>query len=76
MNEKILEIAADALGVDAEIAKTNSKEIPEINAYYFWNPVRGGRSAIIDLATHEKLVASSALGFEQLLQEFRNGKRN
>ena len=57
------------------IAKTHYKEIPEINAYYFWNPVKGGISVIINDAC-EKLGAISTVNYEKLLEAFKSGKRN
>ena len=48
MDDKIIQIAAETLGTDIETVTTNYREIPEINAWYFWEPVRGGVSVIIN----------------------------
>lgn len=75
MDKKIFEIAAAALDVDIETVKINVKHLPEIDAYYFWNPIRGGRSLIIN-SKYEKLVVGSAINFAGLLKSFTEGKRN
>lgn len=75
MNENIIALAAKTLKIDIEEAKKHCKEIPEINAYYFWNPIRGGTSVIIN-SDGEKLAATSAVSFEKHKQAFLSGKRN
>ncbi len=75
MNEKIVEAAAKAMKVSVQVAKENHKLIPEHNLYYFWNPVRGGISVIINDEC-EKLAAVSGVKFEKHLEAFLNGKRN
>ena len=75
MDEKLFEIAANSMKSPLETAKTNCKEIPEIDGYYFWNPVRGGISVIIN-RDGEKLAATSSVSFEKLLAAFIDGKRN
>ena len=75
MDEKLFEIAANAMKSPLETAKTNYKEIPEIEGYYFWNPIRGGISVIIN-KNGEKLAATSSVSFEKHLAAFIDGKRN
>ena len=75
MDDKIIQIAAETLGTDIETVTTNYREIPEINAWYFWEPVRGGVSVIIN-SSYEKLSATSGVEYEEHLREFANGKRN
>ncbi len=68
-------IAATSLKIPVEEVVKNSKPIPEINATYFWEPVRGGKAVIID-SNGEKLIADSSISFDKHLEEFKNGKRN
>lgn len=75
MNKDIIKIASEILNITLDETKKNCKEIPEINAYYFWNPTRGGISIIIN-EVGEKLGATSGVSYERHLQAFRDGKRN
>lgn len=75
MNKNIFEIAAITLNISIDDAMKYYKEIPSVNGYYFWNPVRGGASVIID-QDGEKLTATSIVSFERHLNAFKNGKRN
>lgn len=47
MNKDILNTVSQLLKISVEVAEKNYMEIPEINAYYFSNPIRGGGSVII-----------------------------
>ena len=75
MNEELIALAATTLRVSEETAKKYNKPVPEINGWYFWNPVRGGFSVLIN-ANGEKLAASSAVTYRKLLDAFISGKRN
>ncbi len=75
MDKKISEVAASAMKVSVDEAIKHCKEIPEIGAYYFWNPIRGGISVIVD-ANLEKLAATSSVNFEKHLVAFKDGRRN
>lgn len=75
MDRKIIELAADAIKVSIEDAEQHCKELPEIGAYYFWKPVRGGQAVIID-STGEMLVAVSSVSFKRHLEAFKEGIRN
>lgn len=66
--EKILELSSSEL-------KKNSKPLDDINATYYWNPAKGGLSIIVS-SNGEYLCASSGIGFERLLEEFKSGRRN
>lgn len=68
-------IASEVLGISIPEAEKNSKEIPEIDACYFWNPIRGGLATIIN-KNGEKLTATSSVSFETHLQAFIDGRRN
>ena len=75
MSENIISTVMELLDLGCEEAKRNCKELSEINAFYFWNNSRGGRSIIIK-ENGEKLVTSSIISFEEHLQAFIDGKRN
>ena len=75
MTDNILEIAATALNITREEALRCHKLLSEVDAYYFWNPSRGGRTMIINKAG-ERLIASAAVKFEDHLKTFMSGRRN
>lgn len=75
MNKRIITTAAETMKVSLEVAEENYKELPEQDAYYFWNPVRGGIAVIVG-RDGEKLGASSGISFEKHLQAYIDGKRN
>lgn len=75
MDQKLIEIAAGVMKVTAEEAEKHCKKIPEMDAYYFWNPVRGG-IAVIVAANGEKLGAASSVSYQRHIEAFLNGKRN
>lgn len=75
MDIKIIELAAKVMKVSVEEAAKHNKLLPDINAFYFWNPVRGGISVIIN-SSGEKLGAGSSVNFEKHLKAFLDGKRN
>lgn len=75
MDNELVETAAKVLHISEENASQYCKKIPEINAWYFWNPVRGGGAVIID-ENKEKLGATSSVSFERHLRAFMEGRRN
>ena len=75
MSKEILSIAAQVLKVSMEEAEKHCKPVPEIDGYYFWNPVRGGIALLIN-SKGEKLGATSSVRFERHLQAFLDGRRN
>ena len=75
MNKKIITTAIEAMKVPIEVAEEHFKELPEQDAYYFWNPVRGGIAVIVG-RNGEKLAASSGISFEKHLKAYIDGKRN
>ena len=75
MNKHIVESIKGVLGLsDAEVEK-NCKELPEINAFYFWSSSRGGNAVIIN-EDGERLIANSAVRFEDHVKAFKAGRRN
>lgn len=75
MDERVIQIAAETMKTDIETATTNCKKISEIDAWYFWNPIRGGISVIV-ASNYEKLGATSAVSYDKHLRAFLDGKRN
>lgn len=75
MTSKMLLAVVSALAITSEDAKRNCKEIPEINSYYFWSNQRGGKAMIINEAG-DRLIASSAVKYEDHIKAFISGKRN
>ena len=75
MNQEIIAIAAQVMKVSVEEAEKHYKEVPEIDGYYFWDPVRGGIAVMIN-SKGEKLGATSSVRFEKHLQAFLDGRRN
>lgn len=75
MDNKIVKIASYVLELSEEEVQKHCKEVPEINGYYFWNPVRGGNSIIIN-KDGEKLGATSPVNFEEHLKAFKEGERD
>ena len=75
MDEKIIQIAITALDIEREDAIRNCKELPKINAFYFWNKSRGGKAVIIS-KNGEKFVVSSVVSLDQHIQAYRSGRRN
>lgn len=75
MDNNIIELAAKVMKVPAEDAMKHYKKIPEIDAYYFWNPSRGGIAVIVS-ENGEKLGATSSVSYERHVAAFISGKRN
>ena len=75
MDAKLIEIAAKVMKVPFEQAEKHNKKIPEIDAYYFWNPARGGIAVIVSSAG-EKLGATSSVSYERHVAAFVAGRRN
>lgn len=75
MDKKIIKIAATIMKVSEEEAEKHYRIIDDINAFYFWNPVRGGISVIIN-ENGEKLAATSSVNFDKHKEAFMSGKRN
>lgn len=64
------------LDISVMKCKEYSKRISEINATYYYNPIRGGKSIIVSDDGSYLLNMSSALDFEKLLEEYKTGRRN
>lgn len=47
MNKKVITTVIEVMKVPIEVAEEHFKELPEHNAYYFWNPVKGGIAVIV-----------------------------
>lgn len=75
MNQIIAETVKKLLNLTDEELSSNSLELEDINAFYFWSSGRGGKAMIIN-DNGEKLVATSAVRFDDHLKAFKMGKRN
>ena len=65
-------IAEEALHIDIATLTENCKYLKKIDAYYFWNPMRGGM-AVIANSDGKKLVANSSIAFRKHYKGFING---
>jgi len=75
VDKKLIEIASTVIKMSVEDTLKHVKAIPEIGAYYFWNPIRGG-IAVIVAENGEKLGATSSVSYDTHLKAFIDGKRN
>lgn len=75
MDKELLEVVASLLKMKIEDVELHSKKVPNSDAYYFWNPARGGNSVIIS-PNGEKLSATSSVNFEMHVKAFISGRRN
>ena len=76
--EEIFAIAAETVKATVEELEESFNEIEDIDGlktYFFWKNVRGGISTIIN-EKGEKLAACSSISYEELLEEFKSGRRN
>ena len=48
MEKNIIESVKEVLGLSNDEIEKNVKELPEINAFYFWSSERGGNAIIIN----------------------------
>ena len=75
IDNKIIEDVAKTLNMSIEDVKKHGTKVPEIDVYYFWQPVRGGIAVLVN-KNGEKLYAISLLSFEKHLKYFIDGKRS
>lgn len=75
MKSEIINQVAELLFMSKDDVLRYSKSVEDLNAYYCWNPKRGGKSLLIT-NYGEKLVVNSSVNFNELKEEFFNGKRN
>lgn len=66
--------ASAHLGISLEDARKHAREIPEIDARLFFEPVRGGGKVMIG-SDGSALYGSSVLTVNQLISRFRDGHR-
>ena len=69
-----MQIAQQCLGITGAEATTNSRRLGDIDAYYFWQPGRGGGALIVG-PDGSALFANSSVSLEKHKEEFRNGRR-
>jgi len=69
-----IKLAARLLGCSEDKVSGNCGIIPNLNALYFSDPVRGGDSIII-ADDGSVLYANSSIEFDEHLREFEKGRR-
>ena len=72
--EKLTAIASKILNISIDTASKNNKHMPEIDALYIWNPIRGGAAIIIG-SDETFLYATSSVSPEEHVQVFAAGER-
>lgn len=75
MEKIISDTVKEILDLSDDEVSQNFKELPEIQAFYFWSSSRGGKAIIINQAG-ERLIANSAVKFSDHLNAFIEGRRN
>jgi hypothetical protein len=73
-NPHLVTIAAGRLGIECPEAERSSKEIPELNAVYFWTPVRGGGALLVG-EDESVLFAHSSVPYDVHIAAFKDGRR-
>ena len=71
---EIIDYVCELLKLSKEEALNNSKKVNE-NLTYYWNPIRGGISLIVD-DEGNYLAATSIVNFDVLLNKFKAGDKN
>ncbi len=71
---EIIDYVSKILELSKEDTLKNSKKIDN-NLTYYWNPMRGGISLIVD-DKGNYLAAVSCVNYDKLLKDFKNGQRN
>lgn len=72
---KWLDKIAEKLQMSLVDLSSNEKRLDEANATYYWNSSRGGTSLIVS-DDGSYLGATSSVNFDELLEEFKSGRRN
>lgn len=75
MDETLVAMAVDALGINEDEVRAHVQELPEVDGFYVWDPARGGRSMIVN-RQGERLVAKGFVPLERHVEAFRSGRRN
>ena len=73
--EKNLDKLSQLLDMPIANVQLNSKRLNDVNATYYYNSTRGGKSVILS-DDGSYLATGFATSFERLLEEFNNGRRN
>ena len=68
------ELAGTLLHCTVEEAFESSGEIPEIDAFFYWRPMRGGGKVIIG-RDGSVLFGISAITVDDMVVAFRDGRR-
>ena len=71
---EIIDYVSQLLKLSKDETEKNIKNLND-NLMYYWNPVRGGISVIVDNEGNY-LAAVSSVSFDKLLEEFKKGNNN
>lgn len=72
--EASVAIASRLLAMAEQDARQYCRAVPEAEAYFFWQPVRGGGQLLVH-RDGSVLFGASVLTFEQMLAAFLAGRR-
>ena len=73
--DELLNLSAKLLGISADEAKANNRNLTDINAIYVWDPrSRGGGRLIIE-PNGSFLYAIPTVSFEEHVKDFVKGVR-
>lgn len=67
-------IAGRCLEMDAASVSAHRKELTDVDATYYWQPIRGGFGLIVG-ADGTALLATSLATFDQHVDAYRSGRR-
>lgn len=67
-------IASELLGVPLDVVSTHSDELSGLDAFFFWEPTRGGGHIVVG-RDGSVLFGISALSRQQMVDAFAAGRR-
>ncbi|WP_449386028.1 hypothetical protein [Cellulomonas soli] len=68
------QIAARLLRCPVTEIRVTSKYLPEIDAFYYWQPIRGGGKLLV-ARDGSVLFGNSSITVADMIEPFRNGRR-
>ena len=73
--EEAREVAEKELGITKKASRICYRACPEIDGWYFWNPMHIEYAMLID-DEGEKLVFKTKISYTEHLKKFTKGRRN
>lgn len=67
-------LASELLRIPLEVAAAHAVELPEVDAFFVWEPVRGGAHLVVG-RDGSVLFGISSLSRQQLVDAFASGRR-